>query len=103
MPETSLGLFLGKLADHGVRKIDTAQSYGNSEETLGKVEAGKTFTIDTKWSPPSFTEAVGPWATRDNIVHSAEESIRKLGVEKVYRPLFVFFNFGVLSKNLFPY
>ena len=68
------------LAAHSVTTIDTAQAYGRSEATLGDVHAGDGFTIDTKWSPPSY----GPcpaWATRENIIASAENSLQKLRVK----------------------
>lgn len=89
MPAASLDMFLAKLIDHGVDKIDTAQSYGNSQETLGHVRAAEKFIIDTKWSPPSFTEATSPWATKDNIIRSAQESIKKLGVKQVHKPRWI--------------
>jgi aryl-alcohol dehydrogenase-like predicted oxidoreductase len=46
---------------------------------LGTTKAGERFAIDTKWMG-----GVSPgWATRDNIVNSAKESIKKLGVSHV--------------------
>jgi aryl-alcohol dehydrogenase-like predicted oxidoreductase len=33
---------------HGITTLDTAQAYGASEEVLGRLEAGKHFTIVTK-------------------------------------------------------
>ena len=77
-PETSLESFLDILRAHGITTIDTAQAYGNSEDALGKVRAGERFTLDTKWSPPSWTETT-PWATRDGIVETAKDSIARLG------------------------
>lgn len=83
MPGYSLEKFLDILVAHGVTTIDTAQSYGNSEDTLGHVNAGLRFTIDTKWSPPSFGTDIEAWATKENIVNSAEHSIQKLCVKQV--------------------
>lgn len=77
--ETSLNAFLSILAAHNVTAIDTAQAYGNSESTLGQVRAGERFTLDTKWSPSSWTETE-PWATKDRILKTAEESVQRLGV-----------------------
>ncbi|RKU49465.1 Aflatoxin B1 aldehyde reductase member 2 [Coniochaeta pulveracea] len=81
-PAGCLEKFLDILVAHGVTTIDTAQSYGNSEATIGQVDAGQRFTIDTKWSPP-WTEPAAAWATREQIINSANESIRKLGVNQV--------------------
>ncbi|KAJ4504156.1 hypothetical protein HRR83_008598 [Exophiala dermatitidis] len=68
------------LEAHGVKKLDTAQLYGNSEQRLGELKAGERFVIDTKWVG-GFTGH--GWATKDNIVNSAKESIQKLGVKQV--------------------
>lgn len=78
-PETNLESFLAILSAHSITTIDTAQAYGNSEAALGKVRAGKRFTLDTKWSPSSWTETT-PWATRDRITETAKDSIEKLGM-----------------------
>jgi aryl-alcohol dehydrogenase-like predicted oxidoreductase len=82
-PGESLQKFLHILIVHRVTTIDTAQSYGNSQATIGQVEAGRSFTIDTKWSPP-WTEHATAWATGDQITKSARESIQKLGVNQVW-------------------
>lgn len=87
MPNTQLETFLTTLAQHHVTKIDTAQAYGNSEVTLGRIQAGNRFVIDTKWSPSSWTESSTPWATSERIIRSAEESIYKLAVDQVSRTL----------------
>ena len=67
------------LESHGVTTIDSAQLYGECEKRLGEVKAGDRFTIDTKW--------LGGWTpgstTKENIVNSAKESIKKLGVKQV--------------------
>ena len=86
LPENSLGNFLDILVTHGVTTIDTAQSYGNSEDTLGHVNAGARLPIDSKWITASFGKDIEPWATKENIVNSAENSIQKLGVKQVYLP-----------------
>lgn len=82
-PGESLQEFLHILIVHRVTTIDTAQSYGNSQATIGQVEAGRSFTVDTKWSPP-WTEHATAWATGDQITKSARESIQKLGVNQVW-------------------
>lgn len=83
MPHTHLEIFLTTLTRHHITKIDTAQAYGNSEVTLGRIQAGSRFVIDTKWSPFSWTESSAPWATNERIIRSAEESIYKLAVDQV--------------------
>lgn len=83
MPHTHLETFLTTLTRHHITKIDTAQAYGNSEVTLGRIQAGSRFVIDTKWSPFSWTESSTPWATNERIIRSAEESIYKLAVDQV--------------------
>lgn len=83
MPHTHLETFLKTLTRHHITKIDTAQAYGSSEATLGRIQAGSRFVIDTKWSPFSWTESSIPWATSERIIRSAEESINKLEVDQV--------------------
>jgi aflatoxin B1 aldehyde reductase len=82
-PANGLERFLEILAVHGVATIDTAQSYRESETTIGQVKAGDRFVIDTKWSPLSFTEPTLAWATKDKITGSAQDSIQKLQVSQV--------------------
>ncbi|EGX94845.1 aldehyde reductase (GliO), putative [Cordyceps militaris CM01] len=77
-PETGLESFLAILREHNITTIDTAQAYGNSESALGQVHAGERFTLDTKWSPSSWTETT-PWATKSRIIETAEDSIQRLG------------------------
>lgn len=67
------------LQKHGVTTIDSSQNYGASEELLGVTNAGETFTLDTKWKGGY----IPGWATKENIVNSAKESIKKLGVKQV--------------------
>lgn len=81
-PENGLEKVFDILAAHSVTTIDTAQSYGNSQATIGQVKAGDRFAIDTKWSP-SWNEPAKAWATKDQITNSAQDSIQKLGVNQV--------------------
>ncbi|EXJ87230.1 alcohol dehydrogenase [Capronia epimyces CBS 606.96] len=77
--EDYLNQTFATLEAHKVKKLDTAQLYGNSEQRLGELKAGDRFVIDTKWT--------GGWvpgsANKESIVSSAKESLRKLGVEQV--------------------
>ncbi|KAK5049454.1 hypothetical protein LTR84_004383 [Exophiala bonariae] len=68
------------LLKHNCTHIDSAQLYGESEATLGLTKAGEKFTIDTKWVG-GFTGGGG--SSRENIVKSGQESIKKLGVKQV--------------------
>jgi aflatoxin B1 aldehyde reductase len=52
---------------------------GPSEETLGAASAGTRYTLDTKW----LGGWAPGWATKENIISSAQSSIRKLKVPKV--------------------
>jgi len=81
-PENALEKFFDILVAYSVTTIDTAQSYGNSQATIGQVKAGDRFAIDTKWSPP-WKEPDIAWATKEQITNSAKDSIQKLGVNQV--------------------
>jgi aflatoxin B1 aldehyde reductase len=67
------------LKEQGVTHIDTAHLYGNSETYLGEVGAGKEFHFDTKWKGGFAPGSV----TKDKIIETADESLKKLGVKKV--------------------
>lgn len=84
-PSNGLESFLAILAAFNVSAIDTAQSYGDSESTIGRVKAGNNFDIDTKWSPSAWGPDATAWATAQHIVTSAEASVRRLCVEQVKR------------------
>lgn len=67
------------LLKHGCNVLDSAQLYGESEKRIGELKAGDKFIIDTKWMG-GWQEG---WASKDNVVSSAKESIKKLGVKQV--------------------
>ncbi|CAK7236133.1 hypothetical protein SCUCBS95973_009504 [Sporothrix curviconia] len=74
---------LAVLAANGVTNIDTSQAYGNSEATLGRVKAGDSFTISTKWGRvEAYLDKSIAWATKDYIQATARESIARLGVKQ---------------------
>lgn len=77
-PEDVQPIFEG-LDKHGVTHLDTAQLYGNSETYLGQVKAGEKYGLDTKW----FGGFKAGTATKDGVIESAKDSIKKLGVKKV--------------------
>lgn len=74
-----LEALLASLKKYGVKAIDTAQSYGDCEQMLGSVNTGSQFIIDTKWKG-----GIAPGSsTKENIIATAEESMKKLKMDKV--------------------
>jgi len=74
-----IGIVYDALKEAGVSTIDTAKIYGDSEELMGKTPGTKDFTIDTKW-PSGFNPGS---ATKDGIISQADDSYKKLGVDKI--------------------
>lgn len=77
------------LEKYNVKKLDSAQLYGESEKRLGETQAGKRFSIDTKWqcgwSPGS--------ANKDNILASGKDSVKKIGTQvSNFIPVFMSLN-----------
>lgn len=70
------------LESEGVKTIDTAQIYGDSEKLLGGAKAGTRFTLDTK-----HAGGAKPGNTRADLVKWAKESIERLQVDKVCKQL----------------
>jgi len=68
------------LEANGVKNIDTAQLYGDSEKLLGLAEAGKRFTLDTK-SRGGFDK--GNALKPEVLSQLAHESIEKLHTKPV--------------------
>ena len=77
--ESTVHALYDMLEKYDVKIIDTAQFYGESEQVLGQTSAGKRFIIDTK-APGGFVPGS---ATKENIMSSAKESLKKLNVDKV--------------------
>jgi aflatoxin B1 aldehyde reductase len=70
---------LDTLASANVTRLSTAQLYGQSESTLGQLDAGRLFHIDTK-----AAGGVGSGALeRDELVKRAKESLVRLKVKQV--------------------
>ncbi|PGH21420.1 hypothetical protein AJ80_03211 [Polytolypa hystricis UAMH7299] len=67
------------LKQGGVKAIDTAQTYGDSEEMLGEAKAASRFDIDTK-DPGGFS---GDSATAQKVVERGNESFTKLKADSV--------------------
>ncbi|KAJ5660571.1 Aldo/keto reductase subgroup [Penicillium longicatenatum] len=75
--------FINKVLDTikagGVESIDTARTYGNSEELLGLVSAASHFNIQTKL-PGGF----GPQpSTKELLISTTEQSLRTLKTNQV--------------------
>lgn len=77
-PATVLQVY-DALEKAGCRKIDTATIYGASEEILGRTEAPKRFTIDTKAPGGNVPGS----STTQGVQGFAHRSKHALGVEQV--------------------
>lgn len=78
--DKAINKVLDVLEKNGIRNLDSAQLYGQSEQRLGEVDAGKRFIIDTK-SPGGFD--LGNALKPDVLRKRAHESIEKLKVKLV--------------------
>ncbi|KAJ5547404.1 hypothetical protein N7494_004989 [Penicillium frequentans] len=63
----------------GVESIDTARTYGNSEELLGQVSAASRFAIDTK-VPGGFRPEL---STKELLISTTETSLNALNTDQV--------------------
>lgn len=71
--------YLKLLEELGVKIIDTAALYGESEKYLGEKGASSRFTIDTK-HPGIMNPEV---STKDVVIASGKESLKKLATSQV--------------------
>lgn len=71
--------WLSALEEAGLTNIDSAESYGKSEQVLGEAGAASRFTIDTKMSA-GFGDKP---ANKDNIIAAGTESLKKLKTDSV--------------------
>lgn len=78
-PVDEVNQFLSKLQEHGVKNIDTAQLYGNSEELLGQAGAPSRFIVDTK----HIGGFEGGQSTKDQVIARAEKSLENLKTDNV--------------------
>ncbi|KAF7347287.1 Aldehyde reductase [Mycena venus] len=67
------------LEEGGCDTIDTARIYWDSEEWLGKTNAGKRFAIDSK-TPGGFVAGA---STGETIPQHAKETVEKLGIKSL--------------------
>ncbi|KAJ3051122.1 hypothetical protein HK097_007907 [Rhizophlyctis rosea] len=71
--------FLDLVEKLGIKQVDTARIYGESEAVLGKLKSHERFLIDTK--APGFG---APQAqSKENLPQALKTSFEALGVEKV--------------------
>lgn len=77
--------YLDLLEELGIKIIDTAALYGQSETFLGEKGAASKFTIDTKHPGVMNPEP----STKEVVIASGKESLKKLGTSQVrsYYPL----------------
>ncbi|KAF9693875.1 hypothetical protein EKO04_008547 [Ascochyta lentis] len=73
-----LQTMLDILEKRGIRNIDTARVYGDSEKRLGEMKVAQSFTIDTK-SPSFVPKALSGTSLRNGI----QTSLSLLGTEKL--------------------
>ncbi|KAH6611689.1 NADP-dependent oxidoreductase domain-containing protein [Boeremia exigua] len=76
--KSDLQALLDILKSRGIKHIDTARVYGDSEKCLGEVKAAQSFTIDTK-SPAFVPKALSGASLADGI----QKSLSLLGTAKV--------------------
>lgn len=70
---------LNVLEKEGVKYIDTAATYGESEEWMGQAHAASRFIIDTKYPGG---QKMNP-TTKEDVIQVAEESLRKPKADSV--------------------
>jgi aflatoxin B1 aldehyde reductase len=78
-PTETVSKFLNDIEELKIGNIDTAAFYGDSEELLGLTNATTRFIIDTKF-PAGLTPTT---STKEGIVKSAAESLRRLNTKTV--------------------
>lgn len=71
--KNEIGSILRKAASENISLIDTAASYGDSEEILGKFDL-KSFELITKYAPQNLTEL-----KTSNFIKNIESSSAKMG------------------------
>jgi aryl-alcohol dehydrogenase-like predicted oxidoreductase len=71
--------FLDVVEELGIKNIDTAAIYGDSEDVLGEANAPSRFVIDTKF-PGGFGSEP---STKENIIKFGETSLKRLKTKTV--------------------
>ncbi|KAI0166752.1 aldehyde reductase [Hypoxylon sp. FL1284] len=73
---------LDAVAELGIKNLDTAYIYGDSEERLGKLSATSRFTVDTKF-PGGFAFDESITSSKEDVVRIVKESLRRLNSDSV--------------------
>ena len=81
--DAELTALLAAAAAAGVRAIDTARSYGESEVRIGRLGAPARFAVGTKLAPDLDTGAPSPGEARARAAESLAASRRALGVTRL--------------------
>lgn len=71
--------YLAVLEEAGVKNIDTAQMYGDSEKLLGQVHAASRFIIDTK----HVGGGIPGESSKDKVITRAKQSLEDLQTDAV--------------------
>lgn len=71
--------FLSVVVELGIKNIDTATIYNESEAVLGENDAPSRFVVDTKF-PGGFGSEP---STKENIIKIGNESLKKLKTKTV--------------------
>src|ERR1700728_5510494 len=83
-PEDSIHI-IHKALDAGMNLIDTADSYGDSEEVVGRALKGRrdNVVLPTKFSRPMGSDPNQQGASRRWIITAAESSLRRLQTDHI--------------------
>lgn len=83
-PEDSIRI-IHKALDAGINLVDTADSYGDSEETVGRALKGRrdNVVLATKVSRPMGTDPNQQGASRRWIMTAVENSLRRLQTDRI--------------------
>lgn len=74
--------YLNLVEELGIKTLDTAAVYGESERWLGENKAAGRFTIDTKYPGAMSPEP----SSKDVVVATGKESLKKLATSQVCLP-----------------
>src|SRR5262245_398081 len=87
VPQATVSAIIEAALEAGVNFIDTANNYneGRSEETLGNALKGRMdrVVMATKFSFPRKTSANSWGASRYHMMHSVEDSLRRLQTDQI--------------------
>ena len=85
--------FLEACESLGIKELDTARAYGDSEATLGQLDAGKKFIIQTK------VPAMPGCQTHDALIACQQKSFEELKVDSVRIAVTASFSYVTAAKE----